>query len=387
MKQKPNQEKHKERGQSTSSEDRESDTQFDKKKKNTERLERQRERSAQRRANMTMEQKAHERASTKRRVAKYRSNRTQDKVEQDKNAAKEGMRSLREQYTQEDRDARNEFRRQLDNRGSNDPGEETASKWWLIKMHRKSCILRQWMIKKDKYFRHYGINIEDPGPRPLMDDGTPMYCKECERDRGWNTLKVQYDRKRGVYPKLGKIYFDMTRGHPVQIPDDWKLSEEEEVKMWMERVLNTSIEVGDPSKLHPFRSQDAAKCIVRIWRQKVIDGEHAITHPKFENGNPVFCHECDHDKELPSTYAIGDGYGGCPCFDCQWYISQKAQVYSHSLSCSCIECCNVRKTGLGEEVGDERDPGQGKQESHEKDEEEDLAEEDQSSQEDNEDFD
>ena len=114
---------------------------------NKQRLEKQRLRSAERRANMTKEEKDHEKASTKRRVAKYRSNRTPEKVANDNKAAREGMRSLRDSFSKQEKDARIEFRRQHE-RGSDDPGEHKTSVWYLLRMHRRSCLLSHWLVKK-----------------------------------------------------------------------------------------------------------------------------------------------------------------------------------------------------------------------------------------------
>ena len=155
----------------------------------------------------------------------------------------------------------------------------------FIKSHRENCVFASWIIKKKIFDQGKG---DHPGPHPKLDNGEPMFCESCEED--YRILDSDSYRK---FQADWEFQFNNIRNYKY-----WRLLHPKTIPTTM-YFSNTQLYSGS-----------ASECVVRKWRQKFIDGgyEEAGQHPSFEDGTPVFCHQCDWDDEYGSgIWKIGDG--------------------------------------------------------------------------------
>ena len=113
--------------------------------------------SAERRANREMKTPAKVKEATKERMAAFRSKRTPEQIQQDRQAAKEGMANLKECRT---------------NNLEEKPHEAYFSR---TPDYHLNCKVRKWRLEVAK-------EGTDPGPEPLSNNGEPEYCHICDQD-------------------------------------------------------------------------------------------------------------------------------------------------------------------------------------------------------------
>ena len=121
------------------------------------RLQKMREYSASRRADKKVKETDKERQATKERMAAFRANRPIEKVIQDQEKAREGMAKLRESRSDPNYEVK-------------DYKERRKSK----NHHDFNCEVRKWRLKVAKG--------EGAGPEPLLTNGKPKYCHDCDQD-------------------------------------------------------------------------------------------------------------------------------------------------------------------------------------------------------------
>ena len=114
------------------------------------RLEKMRQYSAERRANKAMKTSAKVKEATKERMAAFRAKRTPEHIQQDREAAREGMARLAEGHRKV-------------------PYIERAPHYHV------DCRVRKWRLEVAK-------NGADAGPEPLLTNGKPEYCHQCDQD-------------------------------------------------------------------------------------------------------------------------------------------------------------------------------------------------------------
>ena len=121
------------------------------------RLEKMRQYSAERRANKEMKTSAKVKDATNKRVAEFRSKRTPEQLQQDRQAAKEGMANLKERRS---------------NNLEEKPDEAYDSR---TRDYHLKCNVRKWRLEVAK-------KGADAGPEPLLYNGEPEYCHRCDQD-------------------------------------------------------------------------------------------------------------------------------------------------------------------------------------------------------------
>ena len=115
------------------------------------RLEKMRQYSAERRANKAMKTSTKVLEATKKRVADFRAGRTNEQIQQDRDAAREGMARLAEGHRKV-------------------PYVERGPDYHL------QCKVRKWRLEVAKK------GAAAAGPEPLLMNGKPEYCHQCDQD-------------------------------------------------------------------------------------------------------------------------------------------------------------------------------------------------------------
>ena len=126
------------------------------------RLEKMRQYSAERRANKEMKTSAKVKEATNKRIAEFRSRRTPEQLEQDRQAAREGMAKHREHLKSLDG---------IQAKGIFSPTFGIRSPDY----HLLNCNVRKWRLEVAK-------KGADAGPEPLLPNGKPEYCHKCDQD-------------------------------------------------------------------------------------------------------------------------------------------------------------------------------------------------------------